>query len=57
VIDGRDRMAEHVGPSPMPDFGKLVGGPTAALDTAGGTVLFTRGVILSIAYYLETVQR
>ena len=57
VIDGSDRVAEHTGPSPMPAFGALVGGQSAALDTPGGTVLFTRGVILSIAYYLESVQK
>lgn len=57
VIDGSDRAAEHNGPSAMPEFGKLVGGQSAALDTPGGTVLFTRGVILSLAYYLETLQR
>lgn len=57
VIDGSDRDAGHNGPSPMPAFGALVGGQSAAIDTPGGTVLFTRGVILSIAYYLESVQK
>lgn len=57
IIDGSDRDGFHAGPMPMPEFGKIVGGQSAALDTPGGTVLFTRGVILSIAYYLEGLQR
>ncbi|MBI1219326.1 MAG: c-type cytochrome [Rhodobacteraceae bacterium] len=57
VLDGSEQIGAHSGLSPMPDFSTLVGGQSAALDTPGGTVLFTRGVFLSIAYYLESLQK
>ena len=57
AIEGADRAGFHREPVPMPAFGTLVGGDSAALDTPGGTVLFTRGVILSIAEYLQGLQR
>ncbi|PWE34322.1 hypothetical protein DDZ14_01025 [Maritimibacter sp. 55A14] len=54
-IDGRATRAGHGGP--MPVFGALLEGRPGVLDSPDGTVIFTRGVILSLAYYLESIQR
>lgn len=52
VIDGRTGLRAHGGP--MPVYGALFdkeieGGPY-------GSVLYTRGKVLSLAYFLETLQ-
>ena len=55
VIDGRSTRAGHGGP--MPVFGALLKGEGGVLDGPGGTPVITRGIILSLAYYLEGLQR
>jgi mono/diheme cytochrome c family protein len=55
VIDGRMQLGGHGGP--MPVFGALFEGPAAAVEGPGGLPVITRGKILSLAYYLESIQR
>jgi mono/diheme cytochrome c family protein len=53
VIDGRTGLRAHGGP--MPVFGALFS-DDADLGPYGGPV-YTRGKILSLAYYLESIQK
>jgi mono/diheme cytochrome c family protein len=54
TIDGRNTRAGHGGA--MPVFGALMGGDGGVIEGVGGTPLITRGIILSLAYYLEEIQ-
>jgi Cytochrome c553 len=54
VIDGRTGLRAHGGP--MPVYGALFDAESAAADTYGA-VLYTRGKVLSLAYYLESIQK
>ncbi|MDU8911286.1 cytochrome c [Aestuariicoccus sp. MJ-SS9] len=54
VIDGRTGLRAHGGP--MPVYGALFSEESPS-DTKYGDVLFTRGKVLSLAYYLETIQQ
>ncbi len=54
VIDGRTGLRSHGGP--MPVYGALFSEDAAGLGTYG-EVLAVRGRILSIAQYLESVQK
>ena len=53
VIDGRTGLRGHGGP--MPTYGALFDEEASGSGAFGG-VLYTRGKILSIAYYLESLQ-
>ena len=53
IIDGRTGMRGHGGD--MPVYGALFDGESA--DAELGSVLYTRGKILSLAYYLENLQK
>ena len=55
IIDGRTGLRAHGGP--MPVFGRIFGGD--GLDPADpyGSVLETRGRVLSLALYLESIQK
>ena len=53
VIDGRTGLRGHGGP--MPTYGALFDEEASDSGAFGG-VLYTRGKILSIAYYLESLQ-
>ena len=54
TIDGRDMTRAHAGL--MPVFGFSMGGGSVALDGENGAVLETRGDIVAIARWLETIQ-
>lgn len=53
VIDGRTGLRAHGGP--MPVYGALFDEESHS-GTEYGDVLYTRGKVLSIAYYLESLQ-
>ncbi len=55
VIDGRTRLQGHGGP--MPIFGPILGGGSGVLDGPDGSIVQTRGDILAIARWLESLQR
>lgn len=54
VIDGRTGLRSHGGP--MPVYGALFD-EEAHSGTDYGDVLYTRGKVLSVAYYLESLQK
>ncbi len=54
VIDGRTGLRGHGGP--MPVYGALFDQESAS-GTPYGDILYTRGRLLSIAYYLESIQK
>ncbi len=54
VIDGRTGLRAHGGP--MPVYGALFEEESKS-GTEYGDVLYTRGKVLSIAYYLESIQK
>ena len=54
VIDGRTGLRAHGGP--MPVYGAIFDDESPS-GSEYGDVLFTRGKILSIAYYLESLQQ
>ncbi|WGW02702.1 c-type cytochrome [Tropicibacter oceani] len=53
IIDGRTGLRSHGGP--MPVYGALFTEESGS-DSAYGDVLYSRGKVLSIAYYLENIQ-
>ncbi len=53
IIDGRSGMRAHGGP--MPIYGALFDAEFEDSNTYG-SVLYTRGKVLSLAYYLESIQ-
>ena len=54
TIDGRIALRGHGGP--MLVYGQILGGGSAVVDLDSGGVLQTRGDIVSIAEYLDSVQ-
>lgn len=54
IIDGRTGLRSHGGP--MPVYGALFD-DEAHSGTDYGDVLYTRGKVLSVAYYLESLQK
>lgn len=54
IIDGRTGLRAHGGP--MPVYGAIFKQQMASAAPYGD-VLFARGQILSLAYYLETLQK
>lgn len=54
VIDGRTGLRAHGGP--MPVYGALFDAENRT-DTPYSDVLYTRGKMLSVAYYLESIQK
>ena len=56
MIDGRLMLRGHGGEAPMPVFGPILGGGSAVIDGPDGTVIETRGDVLAIAQYIETLQ-
>lgn len=54
VIDGRTGLRGHGGP--MPVYGALFDQESHS-GTQYGDILYTRGKLLSIAYYLESIQK
>lgn len=56
TIDGRMALRGHGG-GPMPVFGEILGGGSAALDLPDGAILETRGDVLAIAAYLQEIQQ
>lgn len=54
VIDGRTGLRSHGGP--MPVYGALFDAESVS-GADYGDVLYTRGKILSVAYYLESIQK
>ena len=54
VIDGRTLLS-HGGPMPL--FGLLLQGDSAALDAADGTPVMTSQPIVNIAAYLISIQK
>lgn len=55
MIDGRTGLPAHGGP--MPIFGNLLKGDTAAADAPDGTPVMTSGRVLAIVNYLQTIQK
>lgn len=55
IIDGRTGLRGHG--SPMPIWGDRFEAEAEARDLGYGTELEVRGRILSIAYYLESIQK
>lgn len=55
TIDGRSGVRSHGGP--MPIFGKVFATSTAGPGNPYGDVLVTRGRVLSLALYLESIQQ
>lgn len=55
TIDGRTGVRAHGGP--MPIYGAVFSSESAAKGTGYGSVLETRGRILSLALYLESIQQ
>ncbi|OSQ52193.1 hypothetical protein MGEO_06205 [Marivita geojedonensis] len=54
IIDGRTGLRAHGGP--MPVYGALFDEESHS-NSAYGDVLYTRGKMLSVAYYLESIQK
>ncbi len=54
TIDGRIELVAHGGP--MPVFGPVLGGGSAVIDGPDGSVIETKGDVLAIALYLESIQ-
>jgi hypothetical protein len=54
IIDGRTGMRAHGGP--MPVFGSLYSASSVTGGSDYGSVLETRGRIMSLALYLESIQ-
>ncbi len=54
TIDGRKQFLAHGGP--MPVFGPVLGGGSAVIDGPDGSVIETKGDVLAIARYLESIQ-
>jgi hypothetical protein len=54
IIDGRTGLRSHGGP--MPVYGGLFDEESPS-DDGYGDVLYTRGKILSVVYYLESLQK
>ncbi len=54
TIDGRTEILAHGGP--MPVFGPVLGGGSAVIDGPDGSVIETKGDVLAIALYLESIQ-
>ena len=54
VIDGRTGLRAHGGP--MPVYGALFDQESHTASEYGD-ILYTRGKLLSIAYYLESIQK
>lgn len=54
-VDGRDALLAHGGPMPM--FGPLFDGRSAALDAADGTPILTSEPLADVVVYLESIQR
>ena len=53
-VDGTINITPHGGP--MPVFGPMLGGGSAVLDGPDGSVIETKGDVLAIALYLESIQ-
>ncbi len=56
TIDGRMQVRGHTGGGPMPVFGPILGGGSAVIDAPDGSAIETRGDVVRIAHYLETLQ-
>ncbi len=54
MIDGRSGLPAHGGP--MPIFGNLLKGDTAAADAPDGTPVITSARVLAIVDYLQSIQ-
>lgn len=54
IIDGRTGLRGHGGP--MPVYGAIFDDEASDTGPYGGP-LYTRGKILSVAYYLESLQK
>ena len=54
IIDGRTGLRSHGGP--MPVYGALFKAESGT-DSPYGDVLYSRGKVLSIAYFLESIQK
>ncbi|NSX53612.1 c-type cytochrome [Parasulfitobacter algicola] len=54
-IDGRDPIMSHGGPMPM--FGYMLDGKSAAMDAEDGTPILTSEMMVDIVSYLESIQR
>lgn len=54
LVDGRSGLRGHGGP--MPIFGALFKGDTAAADAPDGTPVITSARVLDVVAYLETIQ-
>jgi mono/diheme cytochrome c family protein len=55
IIDGRTGIRAHGGPMPL--FGNTFGAAKAGTDDPYGAVIQARGKVMSVALYLETLQR
>lgn len=55
LIDGRTGMRAHGGP--MPVFGRVFMSEEPSAANPYGTILESRGRVMSVAYYLETIQQ
>lgn len=55
TIDGRSGVRSHGGP--MPIFGKVFATSDGGAENPYGDVLVTRGRVLSLAMYLESIQQ
>ena len=56
TIDGRPLLRGHGGDGPMPVFGPILGGGSAVLDGPDGSVIETKGDVVNIMLYLESIQ-
>ncbi len=54
IIDGRTGVRAHGGP--MPVFGKVFTSTEPGPANPYGSILEARGRVMSVAYYLETIQ-
>jgi mono/diheme cytochrome c family protein len=54
IIDGRTGLRAHGGP--MPVYGSMFSNQSALAGTGYGSVIETRGRVLSLAMYLESIQ-
>jgi mono/diheme cytochrome c family protein len=54
AIDGRTLILSHGGPMPL--FGMILGGPSAAIDAADGTPVLTKAAVVDLAAWLATIQ-
>lgn len=52
IIDGRTGLRGHGGP--MPTYGSIFA--SESFDAEFGSVIYTRAKILSLAYFLESIQ-